>query len=78
MIVLKKIGTRSEIEIKHKYKTNEYIHSDSYLLTGFEYSAIKDISKENIEYHMVWNECNTGKRKKSLSISSITFFLVSV
>ena len=31
MIVLQKIGTKSEI------KRNEYIHSDSYLLTGFEY-----------------------------------------
>jgi hypothetical protein len=55
MIVLQKIGTRSEIK-RNEYKPNEYIHSDSYLLTGFEYRTIKDIS---MEYHTVWNECNS-------------------
>ena len=34
MIVLQKIGTRSEIK-RNEYKANEYIHSDSYLMTGF-------------------------------------------
>ena len=56
MIVFQKIGTRSEIK-RNEYKTNEYIHSDSYLLTGFEYRTIKDIT--SMEYHTVWNECNS-------------------
>jgi hypothetical protein len=57
MIVLHKIGTKSEIK-RNEYKANEYtIHSDSYLLTGFEYRTIKDIS--SMEYHTVWNECNS-------------------
>lgn len=56
MIVLQKIGTRSEIK-RNEYKANEYIHSDSYLLTGFEYRTIKDII--SMEYHTVWNECNS-------------------
>jgi hypothetical protein len=55
MIVLQKVGTKSEIK-RNEYKANEYIHSDSYLLTGFEYKTIKDIS---MEYHTVWNECNS-------------------
>jgi len=55
MIVLQKNGTRSEIK-RNEYKANEYIHSDSYLLTGFEYKTIKDIS---MEYHTIWNECNS-------------------
>ena len=58
MIVFQKIGTRSEI------KHNEYTHTDSYLLTGFEYRTIKNISNVlkydfEVEYHMVWNECNS-------------------
>jgi len=56
MIVLHKIGTRSEIK-RNEYKANEYIHEDSYLLTGFEYKTIKDI--RTMEYHTVWNECNS-------------------
>lgn len=56
MIVLQKIGTKSEIK-RNEYKANEYIHSDSYLLTGFEYKTIKDIM--SMEYHTVWNECNS-------------------
>ena len=56
MIVLQKIGTKSEIK-RNQYKANEYIHSDSYLLTGFEYRTIKDIT--SMEYHTVWNECNS-------------------
>jgi len=56
MIVLQKNGTRSEIK-RNEYKANEYIHSDSYLLTGFEYKTIKDIM--SMEYHTVWNECNS-------------------
>ena len=56
MIVLQKIGTKSEIK-RNEYKANEYIHSDSYLLTGFEYKTIKDIT--SMEYHTVWNECNS-------------------
>jgi hypothetical protein len=56
MIVLHKIGTKSEIK-HNEYKANEYIHSDSYLLTGFEYRTIKDIT--SMEYHTVWNECNS-------------------
>ena len=56
MIVLQKNGTRSEIK-HNEYKANEYIHSDSYLLTGFEYKTIKDIM--SMEYHTVWNECNS-------------------
>lgn len=56
MIVLQKIGTRSEIK-RNEYKANEYIHSDSYLMTGFEYRTIKDII--SMEYHTVWNECNS-------------------
>lgn len=56
MIVLQKNGTRSEIKC-NEYKANEYIHSDSYLLTGFEYKTIKDIM--SMEYHTVWNECNS-------------------
>ena len=56
MIVLQKIGTRSEIK-RNEYKANEYIHSDSYLMTGFEYKTIKDII--SMEYHTVWNECNS-------------------
>jgi len=56
MIVLQKIGTKSEIK-RNEYKPNEYIHSDSYLLTGFEYKTIKDII--SMEYHTVWNECNS-------------------
>ena len=56
MIVLQKIGTKSEIK-RNEYKANEYIHSDSYLLTGFEYRTIKDII--SMEYHTVWNECNS-------------------
>lgn len=56
MIVLQKIGTRSEIK-HNEHKANEYIHSDSYLLTGFEYRTIKDII--SMEYHTVWNECNS-------------------
>ena len=55
MIVLQKIGIKSEIK-RNEYKANEYIHSDSYLLTGFEYKTIKDIS---MEYHTIWNECNS-------------------
>ena len=56
MIVLQKIGTKSEIK-RNEYKANEYIHSDSYLMTGFEYRTIKDII--SMEYHTVWNECNS-------------------
>ena len=56
MIVLQKIGIKSEIK-RNEYKANEYIHSDSYLLTGFEYKTIKDII--SMEYHTVWNECNS-------------------
>ena len=56
MIVLQKVGTKSEIK-RNEYKANEYIHSDSYLLTGFEYKTIKDII--SMEYHTVWNECNS-------------------
>jgi len=56
MIVLQKNGTRSEIK-RNEYNANEYIHSDSYLLTGFEYKTIKDIM--SMEYHTVWNECNS-------------------
>ena len=56
MIILQKIGTKSEIK-RNEYKANEYIHSDSYLLTGFEYRTIKDII--SMEYHTVWNECNS-------------------
>jgi hypothetical protein len=61
MIVLQKIGTKSEIK-RNEYKANEYIHSDSYLLTKFEYKTIeyktiKDIM--SMEYHTVWNECNS-------------------
>ena len=56
MIVLQKNGTRSEIK-RNEYKANEYIHSDSYLMTGFEYRTIKDII--SMEYHTVWNECNS-------------------
>lgn len=56
MIVLQKVGTKSEIK-RNEYKANEYIHSDSYLLTGFEYKTIKDIM--SMEYHTVWNECNS-------------------
>lgn len=56
MIVLQKIGTRSEIK-RNQYKADEYIHKDSYLLTGFEYRTIKDII--TMEYHTVWNECNS-------------------
>lgn len=56
MIVLQKIGTKSEIK-RNEYKADEYIHSDSYLLTGFEYKTIKDIISS--EYHTVWNECNS-------------------
>lgn len=56
MIVLQKIGTKSEIKC-NEYKANEYIHRDSYLLTGFEYKTIKDIM--SMEYHTVWNECNS-------------------
>jgi hypothetical protein len=55
MIVLHKIGTKSELK-RNDYSPNEYIHKDSYLLTGFEYRTIKDIS---MEYHTVWNECNS-------------------
>ncbi len=55
MIVLHKIGTKSEIK-RNEYSPNEYIHTDSYLLTGFEYRTIKDIT---MEYHTVWNECNS-------------------
>ena len=56
MIVFQKIGTRSEIK-GNEFKPNEYIHKDSYLLTGFEYRTIKDI--KSMEYHTVWNECNS-------------------
>jgi hypothetical protein len=56
MIVLQKIGTKSEVKV-NQFKANEYIHSDSYLLTGFEYRTIKDI--KSMEYHTVWNECNS-------------------
>lgn len=56
MIVFQKIGTRSEIK-RNEYKADEYIHSDSYLLTGFEYKTIKDIISS--EYHTVCNECNS-------------------
>ncbi len=56
MIVLHKIGTKSEIKV-NQFNRNEYIHSDSYLLTGFEYRTIKDIT--SMEYHKVWNECNS-------------------
>lgn len=56
MIVLKKIGIKSEIKL-NQYKANEYIHNESYLLTGFEYKTIKDI--KSMEYHTVWNECNS-------------------
>jgi hypothetical protein len=55
MIVLQKIGIRSEI-IKTQYTP---INKDSYLLIGFEYSKIIDISKADVEYHMVWHECNS-------------------
>lgn len=64
MIVLLKIGTKSEIK-RNEYSPNEYIHSDSYLLTGFEYRTFKDLkaafegNKEEYNYHMVWNECNS-------------------
>lgn len=63
MLVLQKIGTRSEIK-RNDYRPNEYIHNDSYLLIGFEYKTIKDISqvlkgKTNTEYHMVWQDCNS-------------------
>lgn len=56
MIVLQKIGTKSELK-RNDYSPNEYIHKDSYLLTGFEYRTIKDIT--SMEYHTVWNECNS-------------------
>ena len=56
MIVFQKIGVRSEIKV-NEYSPHEYIHSDSYLLTGFEYRTIKDITSN--EYHTVWNECNS-------------------
>ena len=56
MIVLHKIGTKSEVK-RNDYSPNEYIHKDSYLLTGFEYRTIKDIT--SMEYHTVWNECNS-------------------
>lgn len=55
MIVLQKIGTKSEI--KRNDYSHEYIHNDSYLLTGFEYKTIKDII--SMEYHTVWNQCNS-------------------
>jgi hypothetical protein len=56
MIVFQKIGVRSEVKV-NEYSPHEYIHSDSYLLTGFEYRTIKDIT--SMEYHTVWNECNS-------------------
>jgi len=56
MIVLQKIGTKSELK-RNEYSPNEYIHKDSYLLTGFEYRTIKDIT--SMEYHTVWNESNS-------------------
>lgn len=56
MIVFQKIGTKSEVKV-NEFKPNEYIHKDSYLLTGFEYRTIKDI--KSMEYHTVWNECNS-------------------
>jgi hypothetical protein len=56
MIVLQKIGTKSELK-RNEYSPNEYIHKDSYLLTGFEYKTIKDI--RTMEYHTVWNESNS-------------------
>lgn len=56
MIVLQKIGTKSEIK-HNEYSPHEYIHKDSYLLTGFEYKTIKDIT--SMEYHTVWNDCNS-------------------
>jgi hypothetical protein len=56
MIVLQKIGTKSKLK-RNEYSPNEYIHKDSYLLTGFEYRTIKDIT--SMEYHTVWNECNS-------------------
>lgn len=61
MLVFQKIGTKSEIK-RNEYSANEYIHTDSYLLVGFEYKTIKDIKaafEGNTEYHMVWKECNS-------------------
>lgn len=64
MIVLKKIGTKSEIK-RNEYSPNEYINTDSYLLTGFEYRTFKDVkaafegNKEEYNYHMVWYKCNS-------------------
>jgi hypothetical protein len=73
MIVLQKIGTKSEIK-RNEYKANEYIHSDSYLLTGFEYRTIKDMRKafidRVIEHHMVWNECNSVDTLITISTGS--------
>jgi hypothetical protein len=59
MIVLQKIGTKSKIiRNEYKAKATEYIHSDdSYILTGFEYTTIKDIT--SLECHTVWKECNS-------------------
>jgi hypothetical protein len=67
MIVLQKNGTRSEIK-RNERSANEYIHSDSYLLTGFEYKTIKDII--SMEYHTVWNECNSVDTLITISTGS--------
>lgn len=62
MIVLKKIGVRS-FEKHEPRKSTQYIHTDSYILKGFEYSTYKDFKKafegENDERHMVWVKCNS-------------------
>lgn len=61
ILIFKKVGIKSTIKRK-EHSSNEYIHSYSYLLLGFEYSTYKDLKLAmdgNPEYHMVWHECNS-------------------
>ena len=79
MIVFQKIGIKSEIKV-NQYKANEYIHSDSYLLTGFEYRTFRDIKAAfdgDPEYHMLWNECNSVDTLITISTGALLYHSVT-